>query len=358
MGRKYNVRQTVLENFFPLGALHLSARVAEFKSRIFLAQCPQTVPLEMQNKNEEQAQAGSTPDRERSLETSISKRTLTRRAFLKRSAVLGMGVLGGGVWTTQIEPNWIDIERVSLPIKNLHPAFENWTIAQISDLHVGGWMTRERLTRVVQTVNNLRPDIVAITGDFVTYAPQQHAEMLVSTLSKLQARREVFGVLGNHDFWTSAKTVKQILRKSGVGELANSFHTFRKDGGELHLCGVDDAWADAADVGRVLETLPSANSKTGSAAILLAHEPDFADEYAKANRFAAQLSGHSHGGQIRVPFIGPLNLPRYGQKYHNAKYKIGKGEMTLYVNRGVGMVWPFVRFNCRPEISLFTLRAA
>jgi predicted MPP superfamily phosphohydrolase len=277
---------------------------------------------------------------------------------LKRSAGLGLGVLGGGAWSTQIEPNWIAIERVSLPIKNLHPAFENWTIAQISDLHVGGWMTRERLQRVIQTVNHLRPDIVAITGDFVTYAPQGHAEMLVSTLSELKARRDVFGVLGNHDHWTSAKTVRQILRKSGVQELANSFHTFRKDGGALHLCGVDDAWAGAADVSRVLETLPGASSNNGGAAILLAHEPDFADDYAKAHRFAAQLSGHSHGGQIRAPLIGPLHLPRYGQKYHTAKYKIGTSKMVLYVNRGVGVVWPYVRLNCRPEITLFTLRPA
>jgi predicted MPP superfamily phosphohydrolase len=312
----------------------------------------------MQNENREPAPAGSTPGSRRGAEQPTSKRTLTRRAFLKRSAGLGLGVLGGGVWMSQAEPNWIEVERVSLPIQNLHPAFENWKIAQISDLHVGGWMTRERLQRVVQTVNDLRPDIVAITGDFVTYAPQGHAEMLVSTLSKLQARRDVFGVLGNHDYWTSAKTVKQILRKSGVGELANSFHTFRKDGGALHVCGVDDAWAGAADASRVLETLPDAAARNGGAAILLAHEPDFADEYARAHRFTAQLSGHSHGGQIRVPLIGPLHLPRYGQKYHTAKYKIGTSEMTLYVNRGVGMVWPYVRLNCRPEITLLTLRPA
>ncbi len=314
----------------------------------------------MQNQKEDLVQAGSTPGAACDGELPIAKRTLTRRAFLKRSAALGLGVLGGGVWSTQVEPNWIDVQRVFLPIKNLHPAFENWTIAQISDLHVGGWMTRERLAHVVQTVNNLQTDIVAITGDFVTYGVQQHDEMLVSSLSELQPRRDVFGVLGNHDYWPSGEKVKKILQKSGVQELANSFHTFRKDGGVLHFCGLEDAWVGQADVNRVLETLPSANPKSGGAAILLAHEPDFADEYAKANRFAAQLSGHSHGGQIRVPFFGPLNLPRYGQKYHNGKYHVGDDahKMTVYVNRGVGMVWPYVRFNCRPEITLFTLRAA
>lgn len=302
--------------------------------------------------------AGSTPGPPPAADSRFSKRVLTRRAFLKRAAIAAVGVLPAGAWATRVEPNWIEIRRVALPLPALHPAFDGWTIAQISDLHVGGWMTRERLLHVVRAVNHLKPDIVAITGDFVTYAPQRHADMLVSSLSQLQPRRDVFGVLGNHDFWSSAKTVKKILRQSGVQELENSFHTFRQGDGALHLCGVDDAWAGAADVGRVLQTLPQQNARVGGAAILLAHEPDFADDYAKASRFGAQLSGHSHGGQVRVPLVGPLHLPRYGQKYHTAKYEIGQSKMTLYVNRGVGMVWPYVRFHCRPEITLFTLRAA
>ena len=281
---------------------------------------------------------------------------MTRRVFVKRMTFATAGVLGAGGWSTEIEPNWIDVRRVQLPIRNLHPAFEGMTLAQISDLHVGGWMTRERLQYVVHKVNFLKPDYIVITGDFVTRAPQGHSELLTQVLGSLKANQDVFGVLGNHDHWTHSKTIKDILRKSGVQELANSFHTIRKDGGILHLCGLDDAWVGAADVPGLLQKIPAKG-----AAILLAHEPDFADDYIKAKRFDVQLAGHTHGGQIRVPLVGPIHLPPYGEKYHNGRYHIGSTPaarpMTLYVNRGVGMVWPYVRFHCRPEITLFTLRS-
>lgn len=287
----------------------------------------------------------------------LSMEKMTRRAFIKRMTYTGVIVAGAGGalhWSTKIEPNWIDVHQVQLPISGLHPAFEGMTLAQISDLHVGGWMTRERLQYVVHRINKLKPDYVAITGDFVTRTSQKHNEVLSQALSLLKPRHDVFGVLGNHDHWTNAKTVKRALRDCGVQELANSFHTIHKDGGVLHLCGLDDAWAKKADVDRVLETLPSQG-----AAILLAHEPDFADDYAKANRFDVQLAGHTHGGQIQIPMVGPIHLPKYGEKYTHGLYQIGKPQkkMKLYVNRGVGMVWPYVRFHCRPEITLFTLRA-
>ncbi len=284
---------------------------------------------------------------------------LTRRAFLKATAYTGVGLactVGPGVWARKIEPQWIETTRVALPIKGLHPAFEGLTLAQISDLHIGGWMTEERLAEVVDEVNALQPDLVAITGDFVTRAPQQHRHMIAEGLARLKPRIEAFGVLGNHDHWTHPKTIRDALVKSGVQELENSFHTLRRDGGTLHICGLDDAWAEVADVSRVLETLPNKG-----AAILLAHEPDPADEYAKTGRFAVHLAGHTHGGQVRFPFAGAVVLPKLGQKYDAGLYQIGSTpdkQLQLYVNRGAGMVWPYIRLNCRPEITLFTLRAA
>src|SRR5690606_30286709 len=126
----------------------------------------------------------------------------------------------------------------ALPIVGLHPAFEGWKIAQISDLHVGGWMTRERLQNVVVKVNALRPELVAITGDFATRAAQRHSPMIAQVLSTLEPRVDAFGVLGNHDHWTHPKIISSALRKSGVQELANTFHTIRRDGGVLHICGL------------------------------------------------------------------------------------------------------------------------
>ena len=287
------------------------------------------------------------------------KRQMTRRAFIKRMTRAGIGVLGAGSawhWATKIEPRWIEIKRVSLSIPGLHPAFDGWTLAQISDIHVSEWMTQPRLQHIVGKVNALRPDLIAITGDFVSRRQEGQQTILAQTLSTLDARHGVFAVLGNHDHWANVKFVRSAVRKSGVQELRNSFHTIRHDGGVLQLCGLDDAWAGAADVPELLRKLPAKG-----AAILLAHEPDFADEYAKANRFDVQLSGHSHGGQVQIPLVGPIHLPLYGQKYNDGRYRLASTpdtrEMTLYVNRGVGMVKPFVRFGCRPEITLFTLRA-
>lgn len=301
----------------------------------------------------------STPDGNVAIEKpqSESKRQMTRRVFIRRMTLATAGVLGVSGWSTDIEPNWIEVRRVELPIRNLHPAFDGMTLAQISDLHLGGWMTRERLQHAMHKVNLLKPDYVVITGDFVTREPRHAVEILSQVLSTLQPRYDAFAVMGNHDHWSNANIVRKALRKSSVQELENSFHTIRKDGGVLHLCGLDDAWVGAADVPALLQKLPAKG-----AAILLAHEPDFADDYAKAKRFDVQLAGHTHGGQIRIPFVGPIHLPPYGEKYHNGRYRIGSTPaarpMTLYVNRGVGMVWPYVRFHCRPEITLFTLRAS
>jgi predicted MPP superfamily phosphohydrolase len=279
----------------------------------------------------------------------VLKQAMTRRAFLKRLAWLGAGASTLG-WATKIEPRWIEVARRDMPIRNLSPAFEGLTIAQVSDVHLSSWMTRERFHFVIESINALRPDIVALTGDFMTRKLKGHLEVLTEGLSTLAPCLDAFAVLGNHDHWANAAAVRRAIAKSSVQELRNSFHTLRRGGEVLHICGLDDAWAKRADVSRVLQQLP----KRG-AAILLAHEPDFADEYAKAHRFAWQLSGHSHGGQVRLPLFGPLHLPPFGQKYHTAQYSIGA--MKLYVNRGVGMVWPYVRFDCRPEITLFTLRA-
>ena len=283
----------------------------------------------------------------------------TRRAFLKRTAYTGAALactVGPAAWATKLEPHWIETTRVSLPIKGLYPAFAGLTLAQISDLHIGGWMNEQRLAEVVDEVNALQPDIVAITGDFVTRAPQQYRPLIAQGLARLQPRIDAFGVLGNHDHWTHPKTIRDALAESGVQELNNSFHTLHRDGGTLHICGLDDAWMEMSDVGRVLETLPNKG-----AAILLAHEPDPADDYAQTGRFAVHLAGHTHGGQIRAPFIGALHLPKFGEIYQAGLYRVGKKpgqEIQLYVNRGVGMVWPYVRLNCRPEITLITLHAA
>jgi predicted MPP superfamily phosphohydrolase len=258
---------------------------------------------------------------------------------------------GGWVYATKVEPGWLEVSTLSLTLPRLHPAFENFRIVQISDIHMETWMTRQRLMEAVQAVNILQPDLVAITGDFVTDLSHNTASDLVTPLRKLKAREGVFAILGNHDYWTNARTIREILVRSGITELPNQVHTIRRGEASLHIAGVDDYWEKKAHLQDVIRQLPAEG-----AAILLAHEPDFATVSAETGRFDLQLSGHTHGGQVHFPWIGPVVLPIYGRKYPVGLYQVK--DMLLYTNRGLGTARPQIRFNCRPEITMITLHSS
>jgi predicted MPP superfamily phosphohydrolase len=238
-------------------------------------------------------------------------------------------------------------------LPRLDGRFDGYRIAQISDLHADDWMTPGRVLSLVDLINAEEPDLVLITGDFATYSRLRskirHVPDLVAPLKRLRTPDGSFAVLGNHDHKTNAKVVRRVLAASGVAELCNTVLTLRRGGASLHLCGVDSALEGLSRPERVLERLP----KEG-AAILLAHEPDVADEVAATGRFDLQLSGHSHGGQLGLPLLRFPFLPRLSRKYPVGLYRVGK--MFLYTNRGLG-AHPRFRFACRPEITVFTLRA-
>ncbi len=271
---------------------------------------------------------------------------LAASAFLSGAAL----ATSGWMYASKIEPGWLEITTHSLILPRLDPAFDNYRIIQISDIHMETWMTQKRLAEVVKTTNLLRGDLIAITGDFVTDLYHRTSADLVDNLSKLKAPDGVFAILGNHDYWTNVKTIRQILEMSGITELSNTAHTLIRDGASLHLAGVDDYWENKARLQDVLAQLPAEG-----AAILLAHEPDYAVISAQSGRFDLQLSGHTHGGQVVLPGIGPIVLPMYGRKFPKGLYKVD--DMLLYTNRGLGTARPQLRFNCRPEIAMITLHA-
>jgi predicted MPP superfamily phosphohydrolase len=278
---------------------------------------------------------------------------LTRRQLLKRAGLLALGaaVVGSGwEYTTGIEPDWLNIQPVTLTLPRLAPAFDGYRVVQFSDIHMSEWMTRARLTEVVRVVNAQGADLIAMTGDFVSNLSDEIAQDLIDVLGTLQAPDGAVAVLGNHDHWNDAAVIHQVIKESGMVDLTNTIHTLDRAGVPLHLAGVDDIWERHNRLDDVLAHLP----KDG-AAVLLAHEPDFADTSAATGRFDLQLSGHSHGGQVIMPLVGPIHLPYLGQKYPLGRYQVGS--MIQYTNRGVGMIQPRVRFNCRPEITVFTLRA-
>jgi len=279
---------------------------------------------------------------------------ISRRKFLKYTAsgVLGVGLtgIGGAAWATRIEPLALDVTSITIPLPNLDPRFDGLTIAHISDLHLGGWMTRERMWSVVEQVNALEPDVIAITGDFVTNIWEHTPADIVETVGALQAREAKIAVLGNHDHWTSASIVTDAVREAGATLFVNEHVALQRDDAALYFAGVDDIWEDQHDLDAALAGIPDS-----APVVLLAHEPDYADDIAPTGRVGLQLSGHSHGGQVRLPLAGAPILPRLGEKYDMGLYDVDG--MALYVNRGVGMVAPHVRFNCRPEITRIQLVA-
>ena len=282
---------------------------------------------------------------------------VTRREFLKLFWLgfldLFLLSLGAAAYGFLIEPGLFQVERVRLKLKRLPRSFSGIRIAQISDIHMGGWMNQERLQEVMDLITEEKPDVLLITGDFLIghqfdETSPQLLQDLSTVLSPLSQAIPTFAVLGNHDYWTNAEAVRNMFSTCGIRDLTNTVFTLTRANVHLHICGVDDIWEGVPNLELIASQLTY-----NSVSILLAHEPDFADKSARTGSFDLQVSGHSHGGQVVLPFLGPPILPYLGRKYPSGLYKIG--EMYQYTNRGVGMAGLPVRWNCRPEITIFEL---
>ncbi|AFY49253.1 putative phosphohydrolase [Nostoc sp. PCC 7524] len=252
------------------------------------------------------------------------------------------------IYAKFIEPNWIEINSLQLTLPHLASEFNGYRIVQISDIHRDEWMTTRRLQHIVRLVNEQKPDLVAITGDLVTRNSPQLIPSLKLALEQLTPRDRTVAILGNHDHENDTQAIIKILKQSGVFDLNNTVYTLQRDNAILTIAGVDDVGMGKARLDLVLQQLPQQG-----AAILLAHEPDFANISAATQRFDLQLSGHSHGGQVRLPILKPLVLPPWGEKYYSGEYLIEK--MLLYTNRGLGMTGLHLRLFSRPEITVLNL---
>ena len=289
----------------------------------------------------------------------MTAQKITRRGFLK---FLGYGLIdlallsmGSIAYDMLVERGPFSVETIQLKLKRLPKVFSGLRIAQISDIHMGGWMNPERFQQVANIIKAESPDLLLITGDFLlghhfSEAERQAIVDLIPTLSSLAGSIPSFAVLGNHDYWTNSEAIRQMLFSCGITDLTNTVFTLTREKANLHICGVDDIWR--GDV-RLDDVIAQLNDDT--AAILMAHEPDFADTSAATGRFDLQISGHTHGGQVNLPLIGPPVRPYLGQKYPIGLYKIR--EMFQYTNRGVGMARLPIRFNCPPEITVFVLES-
>lgn len=271
---------------------------------------------------------------------------LTRRSFLKTT--LGTAVGAGVVYPTLIEPWRVAIEKISIRVPALSPAFAGFRIAHLSDLHYRPYTTRHQIAHVVELTNALRPDLVVITGDFITHGTGAIGS-LAPLLGNLQATYGVIGSLGNHDVRCGEERVADILRQSGLEMLVNEGRVLEHNGGALFIAGVDSACNGVPDLRLALRERPP-----GMTTLLLAHEPDFADYIPKNAGVHLQLSGHSHGGQVCLPWIGAPILPDMGRKYWRGLHTVGHTQ--VYTNRGIGTIGLPVRFGSLPEITEITLQ--
>jgi predicted MPP superfamily phosphohydrolase len=249
----------------------------------------------------------------------------------------------------RFNPGDFEVVKVKINIPGLPTLFQGYRIVQISDIHYGQWISADRLKGVVGLINQQEPDIVAITGDFVSYSGG-NVEDLIPALQGIRARDATVAVLGNHDYWLGAKRIRSILSESRIIELNNDVYTVTREGCALHFAGVDSITVKKNQLNKVLQKLPP----TGPA-ILLAHEPDFADISAETKRFSLQLSGHSHGGQFVIPKFGTPFRGDSFKKYPLGRYQVG--EMVLYTNRGIGTNTFWIRINCAPEITVIDLES-
>lgn len=261
-------------------------------------------------------------------------------------ALLALGGVGaiGAIYALLVEPRMPRLEQITLHFPKLPPALDGLRIGQLSDMHLGHRYSAENTRWAVERLMAERPDLLALTGDFVSY--DRNIGDLPALLRPLQAPLGIYAVPGNHDHWEGVGAIKEILTPLGVEFLINRSRRLTWNGAEFMIAGVDDIWDGEADLDAAL-----CDTADSPFTLLLCHAPDMADDAADRG-VHLQLSGHTHGGHLRLPGLGAFALPRHGWRYSIGHAHAGKAQ--VYVNRGIGGL-P-MRLLCRPEATLITLR--
>jgi len=290
---------------------------------------------------------------------SLSRPRFGRRRFLKAGI---LGAAGLALYSTGIERHWIDIVEREIHLAGLPASFNGLRIAQLSDIHMDEFTEPAFLRHVIRRINGMQPDVVLLTGDYISYGLAASAFAIgaawqcANILTGL-ACRQVYAVLGNHDVGVDPKQVTAALRANGITVLTNACAPLRLGGERIWLAGLDDPVLGAPDP--ELAVPPAIRNLPNEPVILMCHAPDYVDYLLLrpvGNAIGLVLSGHTHGGQVRLPLVGAMQLPELGKKYIEGWFELGG--MQLYVNRGIGTVGLPFRLDCPPEITLFTLRTA
>jgi len=278
---------------------------------------------------------------------------VSRRGLLRLAAGACAAAVGLGAYARYIEPYWYEIVERPLPLHNLPPETIGLKLVQLSDIHVGK-TDADYLRHALRSVERLEPDILVITGDFISYHTVGGAMQLARAMRDLKlAKIATLGCLGNHDYghkWRDARVgdaVARVLKETGVRVLRNETANVRG----VQFLGLDDLWGPNFAPARMMNTL-----SPGAPSIALCHNPDACD-LPFWNKYRGWiLSGHTHGGQCRPPFLPPPILPVSNRRYVAGEYALSGGR-TLYINRALGWARQ-IRLNVRPEITLFRLAGA
>ncbi len=284
-------------------------------------------------------------------EAPVTPRRLTRRRFWGAAALGGIGV---GLYTWRVEPHWVEVVRRDLPVADLPDSLVGRTLAQVNDLHVGPRVDSDYLVRCLRTVSAFEPDLVCVVGDFVTATGSEAVDEAARVMETLtRPPLGCFAVLGNHDYglrWAYPEIADRITKQLtdvGVRVLRNASTVVNG----LRVAGVDDFWG--ANVGGSDITSALAG---GGPTVVLCHNPDAVDLGGWCDFRGWVLAGHTHGGQCKPPFLPPPFVPVMNKRYTAGEFDLGDGR-RLYINRGLGHQLR-VRFNVRPEITLFRLARA
>jgi predicted MPP superfamily phosphohydrolase len=297
------------------------------------------------------AEAGASDD----AESKSTATKLSRRKFLRR-AVGGMAGVSAATfgYTWRIEPHWVEIVERPLAIPGLPEPLIGKRLIQLSDLHVGPIVDQSFLLHSAETVGSLKPDVMVITGDFMSCELDEQVPRVAELIDALpRPPLGTLAILGNHDYGHHFKQTPVANALAGALE-RRDVQVLRNDVAEvsgLQFAGVDDLWSGNFDPERALAQLDSSRPT-----VALCHNPDGVDQPQWQDFRGWILAGHTHGGQCKAPFLRPPLLPVRNKRYVAGEYELAEGR-RLYINRGLGYLRR-VRFNCRPEITAFTLERA
>lgn len=277
---------------------------------------------------------------------------MKRRKFIRYLSSAASIGLATGLYTWQIEPFWVEFVKKQMTIQHLPDHLVGKTLVQISDVHIGNRFDFQYIIEAFQKAQSLQPDFVVYTGDYVSYENKEQFDQLARVMEySVKGKLGTVGILGNHDYgknWAEPKVAERIVRlleNAGIKVLRNEQQQLNG----LNFIGFDDYWAVNFHPEKVMM-----HYDANKANLLLCHNPDVCDLEVWKGYQGWILSGHTHGGQCKPPFLPPPMLPVKNKKYASGEIDLNDGR-TLYINRAIGHLWQ-VRFNVRPEITLFELR--